>query len=104
MRGAGSGVLIASRDEPPSCGAASRWTGHERSLDPGRDRPHHRPGCRRVTAGPGTRGTCHRVAPSEPVVLSNVTCGDTSGNVYVSREAISEVQNLYFTVRFKDDH
>lgn len=62
--------MIASRDEPPTSGPAKSRTGHEGSLDPDRDHPHHRSDCRRITAGPGARGTCHRVASSDPVVFS----------------------------------
>lgn len=62
---AGSGVVIAclSRDESPNSGAAgSRGVGHESSLDPRCDHPHRRTRCRRITAGPGARGTGHNAA------------------------------------------
>lgn len=59
MRHAGSGVLVAwsSRNESPTSGPTWSWTGHESSLDPDCERPHHRSDRRRITAGPGARGT-----------------------------------------------
>lgn len=80
MYHARSGVerVRLSRDEPPTSGAERSRRGHEGSLDPDCDHPHHGAHYRGIAAGPGPWGT-PLSRPSSSVLksseVSRVTCG-----------------------------